>query len=160
MRIRDAAFSCVLLATCATANLYGQYADDQSKSLRGIKIVVVNFSEPNQKVEAAVLADIQDAAVLELRKAGVRVKKEGDSAPADALINISIGIQTGISDFLRLRMDVEQKVTMVRTSEPLQLVTWYYEDAQNPNSWRTSAKPMVIKGVNKLLSDWLDANGR
>ena len=138
-----------------------QFAADQPTSLKGVGTVFVNFVEPNQRMDAALRADMFDAAILELRKSGLRVVREpSDTQQADALLNLSVRIITGLTDFVEVRMDVEQKVSVVRTGDQLQLVTWYYEASSNESSWRSSAKPMALKATNKFISDWLDANNR
>jgi len=152
----------VLLLTAAAAlPAQAQYGKDQQKALKGLQKVLVVFAEPTHKVEAALLSQMQDAISLELRKAGLRMAK--DSADVDltrdGFLNISLFIVTGIPDVENVRMDVEQLVVPARTQEPLQLVTWFYED-RAAGGWRTNAQPLLIKAANRFLSDWLTANGR
>lgn len=157
----------LLLAASALALLsshaHGQYTSDQPRSLRGIRTVNVVFAEPSNKIEPRVRQQLFERATFELRKAGLRVVGvSGGGAPlsSDVVLNIGYFVRTGLADGMMLRMDVEQPVTIQRTQEPLNIVTWYYEDQATVTNWRTDAGPMLERGVNKFLSDWLDANGR
>lgn len=157
----------LLLAASALALLsspaHGQYTSDQPRSLRGIRTVNVVFVEPSNKIEPRIKEQLFQQATFELRKAGLRVVGvSGGGAPlsSDVVLNIGYFVRTGLADGMMLRMDVEQPVTIQRTQEPLNIVTWFYEDQATVTSWRTDAGPMLERGINKFLSDWLDANGR
>lgn len=157
-RISALAIGLLLIAVSGVA---GQYAADQAKSLEGIQVIVVNFAEPNQKMDPDLRQEMFDAVSLELRKTGIRIiRGDAPQETADALLNLTVSIATGLTDFVNVRMDIEQKATVVRTGETLQLVTWFYEESQNQGSWRSTAHPMAIKAANQLISDWLDANNR
>jgi len=133
-----------------------QYAMDQARSLTGVETVTPIFAN-----DLAASADLVDAVTLELRKTGLRIVADS----ADIILNLSIAAatQNTISYDVTTRLDVEQNVTIDRTGESLQLVTWYYEDNERINSvdWTVNrVRAELIDGVNRFLNDYLTANGR
>jgi hypothetical protein len=156
MKLLHVAVALVLLPVAVSA----QYAQDQPRSLKGLNTVFVRFQEPSGKMTPKEKDDVFNALTLELRKAGIRVSRDTTGQNAEGLVNLSLFIRTGLVDYTIVRMDVEQKATLVRTTETLQLVTWYFEDSDNSGSWRQYAPPLVTKATNKFLADWLQANGR
>jgi hypothetical protein len=140
---------------------HGQYAATQDSTLAGIKKVFVAFADVNQGLGANA-AQLESSAILELRKAGIRVVRTLEELEnEDAILNISfITTQRVLSTDLSLRMDLEQMAQLQRTKQTLKMVTWYHE--QNAlNTVTTEAAPkMLTKGVDDLISRWLDMNGR
>lgn len=153
----------VLALLISAGQVQAQYTSDQPRSLRGVRTVNVVFAEPTNKIESRIREQLFAQATLELRKAGLRVVGvSGGRAPisSDVVLNIGYFVRTGLADGVTLRMDVEQRVTMPRTQEALNMVTWFYEAEGSAPSWRSDVSPMLQTGVDKFLSDWLDANGR
>lgn len=150
------------LAILLPSGLSAQYAASQAGTLKGLDKVVVVFAEPNNKVDPEIRADLYQAVTLELRKVGIRVASDASELDMthDGILNVSLFVNTGLGDNGTLRMDVEQQATLVRTGETSQMVTWFFEAGRSNNSWRNWVKGLVTEGVNKFLSDWLDANGR
>lgn len=139
-----------------------QYALSQGRTLQGLDRVYVSFADPNEEMNARDLEQLYTPATLELRKVGIRVTRDPDELDmgSDGVLNISLLVYTGFSDSVTLRIDVEQRATLLRTGETLQMVTWFYESTQTQPRWRDFARSQLMTGINSLLSDWLEANGR
>lgn len=170
--MRFAALTVLLLASAAssrTTELHAQYAADQARSLTGLRQVCTNFGAATSNIDAARFARVVENATLELRKSGLRIldcPPEGMGQQRnlgnDGLLNLTVEAQDASlsSDGIRVRMDVEQNVTVQRTGERLRLVTWYHEAEARPTTWESVIDDFALEQVNRFLSDWLAANGR
>jgi hypothetical protein len=155
-----------LLSTISfgATSAHSQYAATQDSTLRGIKKAYVNFLDVGDGLGQEAASELYNGLTLELRKAGIRIAR--DSADVDmsqdAILNVAlVTTKNGFVYDVILRMDVEQRATLVRTAKTLQLVTWYYEDIiQRASDHRRAAPLLLTKATNEFLSKWLDANGR
>lgn len=130
-----------------------QFGRDQAQALRGIySVQVINNGGLDQTS--------MDWLTLEMRKVGLRVARDS----SDAIFNVSVRATRGVlSTAVDFRIDVEQMVNIARTGERLQLVTWYFENRQEPTNgqWNTAYwNQMLTSGANRFFQDWLTANGR
>jgi len=146
---------------CPSA-LKAQYAAAQDSTLAGLQKVFVNFSDVGQGLGSAGAEALRSSAILELRKAGIRVARDASELDSnDAVLNISF-ITTPRTLFtdLFIRIDLEQMAQLQRTRQTTRMVTWYYEKSALNTIVKDAAPIMLTKGIDELLSKWLDMNGR
>jgi hypothetical protein len=156
--LRIAALACFVLVSRAE----GQYGPAQDSTLRGLTRVHLAFVNRGAYTPAA-LAQATDFITLELRKSGLQIARTQAELDVtkDAVLNVSmLKIARALSTDLLLRIDVEQRATMVRTNQALPLVTWFYEDDKRAVTPDQTPQAMLKQGVDKFLNAWLAANGR
>ncbi len=151
------------LSAMAPRSASAQWAAAQDSTLAGLQKVFVKFTDLGGGLGTTAAEALRSTAILELRKAGLRVARDTTELEAnDAVLNISFihAAPTAWTNYLSLRMDVEQMSQLQRTRQTTRMVTWYYEQSD----WRVvvseRAPTMLAKGVNDFLSKWLDMNGR
>ncbi len=139
-----------------------QFAGAQDSTLAGLQKVFVQFTDMGGALGGATAEALRNSAILELRKAGLRVAKDrSELGREDAVLNISfITTPRAISVDLSFRMDLEQLAQLERTKQSTLMVTWYYEKSALNTIVKDVAQPMLTKGVNEFLNKWLDFNGR
>lgn len=139
-----------------------QYAASQDSTLAGLQRVFVQFTDMGGSLGSATADALRNSAILELRKAGLRVAKDrSELGRDDAVLNISfITTPRAISTDLSFRIDLEQLAQLERTKQTTSMVTWYYEKSALNTIVKDVAHPMLTKGVNEFLNKWLDFNGR
>lgn len=150
-------------ALLCPAALSAQYAAAQDSTLAGLQKVYVVFSDVNQGLGVQAAEGLKNSAILELRKAGIRVARDMSELDSnDAILNISfITYQRTFVLDVCFRMDLEQMAQLQRTKQTTRMVTWYYEKLiQNSAPVKDNAPILLTAGVNALLSKWLDMNGR
>src|SRR5687768_15918474 len=96
--MRSVLFTAALFSLTAAlpSVLNAQFAADQIQSLKGIRTISVNMAEPNQEMDVALRDEMFEAAILELRKSGLRVvRDQNETQSTDALLNLSVFINDG-----------------------------------------------------------------
>lgn len=151
------------LAMLCPATLSAQYAAAQDSTLAGLQKVYVVFTDAGQGLGSVAAEGLKNSAILELRKAGIRVVRDVSELDSnDAILNISFitSQRTFVLD-LCLRIDLEQMAQLQRTKQTTRMVTWYYEKLiQNSGPVKDTGPILLTAGVNELVSKWLDMNGR
>jgi len=152
----------VILGLVSPASGSAQYAAAQDSTLAGLQKVFVNFTDLGQGLGSGVSEALRGSAILELRKAGIRVARDAGELDAnDAVLNISfITTQRTLVTDLCLRIDLEQMAQLQRTKQSSRMVTWYYEKSALNAIVKDAAPLMLAKGIDEFMSKWLDMNGR
>ena len=155
LRLLAGVFSLAIASVPASA----QFAAAQDSTLTGIHTVVLNFATNEGALAPAVTAELERTVSLELRKSGLKVVT-GQGATGDAVLNVAIlREQRSLSSDLWVRIDVEQRVQLLRNGKPYQLVTWYYDSKKN--GMVQSDPPAMLKtALDTFLEKWMDMNGR
>lgn len=157
MRLRHIA---VALAVVVAGRLDAQNGPAQDSTLIGIHLVQLNVVAP------AEAGPVRESMALELRKAGLRVLAPDSAragAPVDAIITVILRDVASCSK--ELRMNVTQRVQVLRTGRFHQLATWLYEippgGVRGGNMCRREYWSDAIKQAGDVfLTKWLDVNGR
>lgn len=159
----------IALAMIAAGRVRAQNGVAQDSTLVGIHLVQLNVFPMSPNGSASLARDrisLQEGMALELRKAGLRLRSIDSAragAPVDAIVTVYL-IDMG-NCAKNLRMNVGQKVEVVRTGRTHQLATWLYEIPAGGvrggnvcrDEWWADA---VRQATDAFLTKWLDMNGR
>ncbi|MEP6494507.1 MAG: hypothetical protein ABJF01_17615 [bacterium] len=157
MRMRHAALALLVLAA---ARIEAQNGPTQDSTLIGVRLVQLNLVSTVDERRG-----LRESMALELRKAGLRVLPDSArlGTAVDAIITVVLREPAGCAK--DLRMNVAQRVQVVRTARVHQLVTWLYEvpvgGVRGGNACRDEWwNDAIRQATDVFLTKWLDVNGR
>lgn len=144
---------CALAMFAAVAHAQFTPSKAMDSTLAGIKTVY--FTPNGSALDSAVAHDF----ALELRKAGIRIASDGESADAQIFLSVT-RVERAMSTDGTVTVEVHQPIVLARTQRRVQIPTWILQSVGRNVVWSNWSGPAVRAVRDDFLNRWLSANGR